>query len=76
MSGITVRARFPGFAALQLYKGKRRHIQTVISDSGLGIATTLKRNLKNIILKFSRNWSHQAKMLIYSWLPMRLKMVG
>lgn len=36
----------PGFAALQLYKGKRRHIQTVISDSGLGIATTLKRNLK------------------------------
>ncbi|WP_296250834.1 hypothetical protein [uncultured Enterobacter sp.] len=36
---------FPGFAALQLYKGKRRHIQTVISDSGLGIATTLKRNL-------------------------------
>ncbi|HFT6597996.1 TPA: hypothetical protein ACGRM4_001558 [Klebsiella oxytoca] len=36
----------PGFAALQLYKGKRRHIQTVISDSGLGIATTLKRNLE------------------------------
>jgi hypothetical protein len=36
----------PGFVALQLYKGKRRHIQTVISDSGLGIATTLKRNLK------------------------------
>lgn len=36
----------PGFAALQLYKGKRRHIQTVISDSGLGIAATLKRNLK------------------------------
>tara|TARA_R110000823_G_scaffold55161_4_gene134854 strand:- start:4606 stop:5712 length:1107 start_codon:yes stop_codon:yes gene_type:complete len=36
----------PGFVALQLYKGKRRHIQTVISDSGLGIGTTLKRNLK------------------------------
>lgn len=36
----------PGFVALQLYKGKRRHIQTVISDSGLGIATTLKRNLQ------------------------------
>lgn len=36
----------PGFAALQLYKGNRRHIQTVISDSGLGIASTLKRNLK------------------------------
>lgn len=36
----------PGFVALQLYKGKRRHIQTVISDSGLSIGTTLKRNLK------------------------------
>ena len=36
----------PGFVALQLYKGKRRHVQTVISDSGLGIADTLKRNLK------------------------------
>ncbi|HHC6614285.1 TPA: ATP-binding protein [Vibrio parahaemolyticus] len=35
----------PGFAALQLYKGKRRHIQTVISDNGLGIAATLKPNL-------------------------------
>lgn len=36
----------PGFVALQLYKGRRRHIQTVISDSGLGIANTLKRNLE------------------------------
>lgn len=36
----------PGFAALQCYGGKHRHIQTVISDSGLGIATTLKTNLE------------------------------
>lgn len=36
----------PGFVALQLYGGRRRHIQTVISDSGLGIANTLKRNLE------------------------------
>lgn len=35
----------PGFVALQLYGGKRRHIQTVISDGGLGIASTLKRTL-------------------------------
>jgi hypothetical protein len=35
----------PGFVALQLYNGRRRHIQTVISDGGLGIAETLKRNL-------------------------------
>lgn len=36
----------PGFVALQMYKGRRRHIQTVISDSGLGIASTLKPNLQ------------------------------
>jgi len=35
-----------GFAALQLYRGKRKHIQTVISDSGLGIAKTLRPSLK------------------------------
>lgn len=31
----------PGFAALQAYAGKTPHIQTVISDSGLGIVGTL-----------------------------------
>lgn len=31
----------PGFAALQKYGGKRNHIQTVVSDSGLGIVATL-----------------------------------
>jgi hypothetical protein len=37
----------PGFAALQLYTGgKRKHIQTVISDSGIGIAATIQRNLQ------------------------------
>lgn len=35
-----------GFAALQKYEGKRKHIQTIISDSGLGIAATLKPSLK------------------------------
>lgn len=34
-----------GFAALQKYNGSRPHIQTVVSDSGLGIATTIKENL-------------------------------
>ncbi len=34
-----------GFAALQKYEGRRKHIQTVISDSGLGIAATLKPSL-------------------------------
>lgn len=35
-----------GFAALQKYGGKRKHIQTVVSDSGLGIAATLKPSLE------------------------------
>ncbi len=38
-----------GFAALQKYEGKgrlKKHIQTVISDSGLGIANTLRPSLK------------------------------
>lgn len=33
--------KVPGFAALQYYSGKSPHIQTVISDSGLGIVGTL-----------------------------------
>lgn len=36
----------PGFAALQRYGGRRPHIQTVVSDSGLGIAKTLKPSLR------------------------------
>lgn len=40
-------AEIPGFAALQKYEGKRKHIQTVISDSGLGISETLKPSLKD-----------------------------
>ncbi|MDO6839494.1 ATP-binding protein [Paraglaciecola chathamensis] len=35
----------PGFAALQLYSGKQKHIQTVISDHGRGLSNTLKANL-------------------------------
>ena len=35
----------PGFAALQKYGGRRNHIQTVISDSGVGIGATLKPSL-------------------------------
>ncbi|MCU4676200.1 ATP-binding protein [Catenovulum sp. 2E275] len=38
----------PGFAALQFYEGKNNHhshVQTVISDHGLGLSNTLKENL-------------------------------
>ncbi|MGB5886914.1 MAG: ATP-binding protein [Acinetobacter venetianus] len=37
-----------GFAALQIYNPfhKRRHIQTVISDSGLGVVKTLRETLE------------------------------
>lgn len=37
----------PGFAALQLYKGKKKHIQTIVSDNGLGISKTLRPSLKS-----------------------------
>ena len=36
-----------GFAALQIYGGKRKHIQTVVSDSGLGIVKTLMPALQS-----------------------------
>ena len=36
----------PGFAALQKYGGQRKHVQTVVSDSGLGIVKTLEPSLK------------------------------
>ena len=36
-----------GFVALQFYKGKAPHIQTVISDSGKGIVGTLRPILTN-----------------------------
>lgn len=36
-----------GFAGLQKYTGRRSHIQTVISDSGLGIASTLRPALRS-----------------------------
>ena len=39
------KSQLPGFAALQKYSGRRNHLQTVVSDSGLGIATTLKPSL-------------------------------
>jgi hypothetical protein len=40
-------APMPGFVALQLYKGKKPHIQTVVSDSGKGIVGTLRPILEN-----------------------------
>ncbi len=37
----------PGFAALQKYgEGSAKHIQTIVSDSGVGIAATIKPALK------------------------------
>ena len=39
-------SKINGFAALQKYGGNKKHIQTVVSDSGLGIAKTLRPSLK------------------------------
>ncbi len=35
-----------GIAGLQKYSGRKSHIQTIVSDSGVGIATTLKTGLE------------------------------
>jgi hypothetical protein len=40
-------ASLHGFAALQKYSGKHDHIQTVVTDSGVGIADTLRPALKD-----------------------------
>ena len=56
----------PGFAALQLYRGTRHHIQTVISDNGLGIATTLMRSLERHYPDlFEKLQSYQSNPDIY-----------
>jgi len=47
IGNISEHSRSPlmGFAALQKYGGRRNHIQTAISDSGLGIVATLTPSL-------------------------------
>lgn len=39
-------APFNGFAGLQKYKGSSPHIQTIVSDSGVGIAASLRPSLQ------------------------------
>lgn len=39
-------SKIRGFAGLQKYSGRKNHIQTVVSDSGIGIASTLRPALK------------------------------
>lgn len=46
-----------GFAALQKYQGNQKHIQTVISDSGVGIAGSLRPVLQNKYLKLEKKFS-------------------
>lgn len=50
----------PGFAALQLYNGSKKHIQTVISDSGVGIVGTLRRVLEEKYPKLAKKYSPQT----------------
>lgn len=46
-----------GFAALQKYQGKQTHIQTVVSDSGIGIAGSLRPVLQNKYPKLEMKFS-------------------
>lgn len=46
-----------GFAALQKYQGNQKHIQTVVSDSGIGIAGSLRPVLLNKYPKLDKKFS-------------------
>ena len=46
-----------GFAALQKYHGNQKHIQTVVSDSGIGIAGSLRPVLQNKYPKLEKKFS-------------------
>ena len=55
-------SKIPGLAGLQVYRpyNKPKHIQTVISDSGLGIATTLRTTLQNEYPKLYAQFSEET----------------
>ncbi|WP_136796025.1 ATP-binding protein [Desulfosediminicola ganghwensis] len=49
-----------GFASLQRYVGRRKHIQTVVSDSGLGIARTLRPSLQKHHPKLYKRYKEES----------------
>jgi len=53
-------ARYTAFAGLQRYGGKRKHIQTVVSDGGLGIARTLRPALRSHYPKLHRKYGEES----------------
>lgn len=46
-----------GFAALQKYQGNKKHIQTVVSDSGIGIAGSLRPVLEHKYPKLQKKFT-------------------
>ncbi len=50
----------PGFAALQVYSANRKHIQTIVSDSGLGISKTLRPSLKSHYPSLHRQYQTES----------------
>ncbi len=56
------KSKIPGLAGLQVYRpyNKPKHIQTVISDSGLGIAATLRTTLQSEHLKLYEQFSAET----------------
>ena len=57
-----------GFAAFQKYQGNKKHIQTVVSDSGIGIAGSLRpvleRKYPKLQKKFTPRTTHTDILLI------------
>ncbi|MDO6507024.1 ATP-binding protein [Colwellia sp. 4_MG-2023] len=61
-----------GLAGLQLYKGKNKHIQTIVSDSGVGIAATLRSTLKETHPKLYKkyrvdNSENNAQLVLHAF---------
>lgn len=50
----------PGFAALQVYSGNKKHIQTIVSDSGIGISKTLRPSLKSHYPSLYRQFQNES----------------
>ncbi len=53
-------SEIPGFAALQRYNGNRKHIQIVISDSGIGIFRTLRKVLGRDYPELDKKFSPES----------------
>ena len=65
-------SKITGLAGLQLYNGKNKHIQTIVSDSGVGIAATLRTTLEDTHPKLFKkyqidNSENNAQLVLHAF---------